>query len=72
LVLPGDFGSFVGIQFHDFETALILLRQFLNNGGNHLAWTAPHRPEIHHHNIRGFYDFPIPIRCIGYGYKIGH
>ena len=53
----GEFRVVVHIDFPDDGFALVILRQFLNDGNQHFARAAPRRPEVDHHKVVGRNDF---------------
>src|SRR5919109_5697675 len=50
-------GIIVDVQLHDFELALIVAGDLLDDGCNGTAWTAPHRPKIDQDRLRRAQNF---------------
>ena len=61
LELRGEALVFIDIDLADLDFALILAGQFVQNGCNHLARSAPFGPEIDQDGRRGFQDLGFKI-----------
>src|SRR5919109_297696 len=50
-------GIIVDVQLHDFELALIVAGDLLDDGCNGPAWTTPHRPKVDQDRLRRSQNF---------------
>src|SRR5262249_42751821 len=56
-VLGGQLLLLVNVDLGDFDAAIILVGQFVENRRDHFAGTAPFSPKINQHGCRRFQDF---------------
>src|SRR5690606_37811333 len=59
--LGGSVLVFVDVQFYDLELAGILLGNFVENGGDHLARTTPLGPVVHQYRRLRLQHFGLEI-----------
>src|SRR5207249_15897 len=67
LIATGNLRILVRVQLHDLEFPGILIRQFLDDRGHHLARAAPDGPEIHHHQTGSLHHVSIPASIVHLG-----
>ena len=79
-VLPGELRVLIDVDLGEDNLSLALADHFLENGREGAAWSAPRRPEIHHHRRlvravnhllieRAIFDFDDPGR-LGRGHGV--
>lgn len=59
--LRGEALMFINVHFADLDLALVFTGEFVENGRDHLARTAPFGPEIHEHRGAGLQSFGIKV-----------
>src|SRR5258708_23770709 len=60
-VFGGEGLMLIDVHLADVHAAGILVGEFVEDGGDHFAGTAPFRPEINEHGAGGFNDFLLKV-----------
>src|SRR3990170_2155423 len=63
-VPPGHVGVLVDVQLRDLQAFSLVAADLVDHGGDHMAWDAPLRPEVHEHrHVRAQNSFlEVPVR----------
>src|SRR5258707_10006736 len=54
----------IDVHFHDFELPIVFRGDLLDDGSDHLTWTAPDRPKIHENGGLRVQYFSLKITVI--------